>query len=171
MDVSQSPDLIRAKKYCVMFLAFGCNVVLTVWPRSMEVGTGNAAAIVAAKLEEQECELYTIADSNNTQVDGGGGWIAHGANFKGEDDRATMTVTSQSLASLTKGKATEKPPRPSFMITLVHGDHVVFHGDDFEVCQLALTVVSFPDGVSSILLNEKEPPFVSTVLLDFLYGN
>lgn len=134
MDVSQSPDLIRAKKYCVMFLAFGCNVVLTVWPRSMEVGTGNTAAIVAAKLEEQEVELYTIADSNNAEVDDGGGWIAHDANIKGEDSTATMTVTPQSFASPKKSKASEKPPRPSFMITLVHGDHVVFYGDDFEVC-------------------------------------
>lgn len=135
MDVSQSPDLIRAKKHCVMFLAFGCNVVLTVWPRSMEVGTGNTAAIVAAKFEEQEVELYTIADSNNTEpVDGGGGWIAQDANIDGEEDTTTMTVAPQLLASPKKGKAPEKPPRPSFKITLVHGDHVVFYGDDFEVC-------------------------------------
>ncbi|KIM39562.1 hypothetical protein M413DRAFT_447045 [Hebeloma cylindrosporum] len=131
----KSPDLIRAKKHCVMFLAFGCNIVLTVWPRSMEVVTGSAAAIVAAKLEEQEVELYTIADSNNADVggSGSGGWIAHDANTKGEEDNTTTTVALQSLASSPKkGKAPEKPPRPSFMITLVHGDHVVFYGDDFE---------------------------------------
>lgn len=134
MGVSQSADLIHAKKHCVMFLAFGCNVVLTVWPRSMEVGTRNAAAIVAAKFEEQDVEMYTIADSNNAEEDGGGGWIAQGANIKDEDDTTTTAVAPQSLASPKKDKAPEKPPRPSFMITLVHGDHVVFYGDDFEVC-------------------------------------
>jgi len=150
-----------------MFLAFGCNVVLTVWPRSMEVGTGTAAAMMAAKLEEQEVELYTIADLNNTELEGGGGWIAEDANVNGEDETTTTKVDPHSLVGPKKGKVTTKPPRPSFMITLVHGDHVVFYGDDFEVCR-SNNPVSFAHWMSSILLNEKELHFVSVVLFGFL---
>jgi len=159
VHVPQSPDLIRAKKRCVMFLAFGCNVVLTVWPRSMEVGTGNASAILAAKLEEREVELYTIADSSNVEMDGGGGWIAQGANIKGEDDTTTTIVAPQTLASPKKGKAPEKPPRPSFTITLVHGDHVVFYGDDFEVCYSKLTMAYLLIG--SLVFGETRRNLVS----------
>jgi len=123
-----------------MFLAFGCNVVLTVWPRSMEVGIGNSAAMLAVKLEDPEGELYTIADPSNAEVEGGSGWIAEGANVKGEDETTTTAMTTNvdppSLVNPKKGKVAAKPPRPSFMITLVHGDHVVFYGDDFEVCML-----------------------------------
>ena len=158
MHVPQSPDLIRAKKRCVMFLAFGCNVVLTVWPRSMGVGTGNSA-ILAAKLEEREVELYTIADSSNVELDGGVGWIAQGANIKGEDDTTMTTVAPHTLASSKKGKAPEKPPRPSFTITLVHGDHVVFYGDDFEVCCSNLTIAHLLIG--SLVFGETRRNLIS----------
>jgi hypothetical protein len=56
------------------------------------------------------------------------GWIAEDHEDGGEE----------SIEISKKGKAIAKSTKPSFVITLMHGDMIVFYGDEFEVRPLDL---------------------------------
>lgn len=118
---SKYPTMIRAKKTAVVFLALGCNIVITVLPRSVKGSTPKASEEAPAEYEEETNE-------------GTSSWIEKDQiEDLVEEARSSDKKTSASTA---KKKTTAGPAKKdgvSLTFTMAHGDSLVFLGDDFEV--------------------------------------
>ncbi|KAF9524400.1 hypothetical protein CPB83DRAFT_861299 [Crepidotus variabilis] len=115
------PTLIRGKKKAVVFLALGCNIGITVVPRSLKgVSPSHSKNTVA---------LFDERDDNGEDATG---WIDKDQIEELVDEN---DVQGQMSSSFTKKKITaaaaKKDPL-SMTFTMVHGDTLVFWGDDFE---------------------------------------
>lgn len=121
----QGNEVIRAKNKCAILLAMGCTTMLTVTPRSLE------------KMKAVD----SISRSNtpdNSRQDIESGWVA--VDGKVDDELSTEDPGALSVpVGSRKGRgAPKKKDRPSFTLSLYHGDMVVFYGDDFEVLRISL---------------------------------
>ncbi|KAF9483051.1 hypothetical protein BDN70DRAFT_359669 [Pholiota conissans] len=114
-------DLIRAKNKPVTFLALGCTVVLTVTPKSM-----GGLPTLDDKAQDATAESGQLPKTDIVDHDADtGGWIADNHEDGGGGAEESIEITK-------KGKTIAKSTKPSFVITLMHGDMMVFHGDEFE---------------------------------------
>jgi hypothetical protein len=115
-------EVIRAKNKCAALLAMGCTTMLTVTPRSLE-----KMKVPGAKLDPQR----------DAGEDVESGWVAVGGKVNEEpsapaEDLDTPGPPAPDIPMKGRG-APRKKDRPSFNLSLYHGDMVVFYGDDFEV--------------------------------------
>lgn len=124
----QGPATICAKEKCVVFHAFGCNVTVMVTPLSSPKTTPMKVDAV----DVDSLNLITMEDLPLDEPDVNPGWItALDEEDKNEvvedpphEDRERWPATTNT---------SKKAPNRPFLFTLVHGDILVFYGDDFEV--------------------------------------
>ncbi|KAH9479125.1 Protein RCC2-like protein [Psilocybe cubensis] len=106
--VRKGPEILRAKEKCVVIVAFGCDIVMTLTSRSIE------SLSAAQKLPKIN------GDSSGNLISD----LTHSVNL----DEPTV----QAPATLPKVKKSIKAAKSSLTLYLVHGDCVVLDGDDFE---------------------------------------
>ena len=126
--VIQGPATVRAKEKCVLFHAFGCNITVTVTPLSSPKTT---TPIKVDGVDIDSLNLITMDDLPSNEPDVNSCWIT---GFEEEDKDAVHEDRERRPATNSK-KASKRP----FLFTLVHGDVLVFYGDDFEVMNVNFT--------------------------------
>ncbi|KDR80981.1 hypothetical protein GALMADRAFT_222574 [Galerina marginata CBS 339.88] len=107
----KSPHIFRAKKHALTFLALGCDVALTLIPRSMELPSSQDAHVSSPWLNP----------------------LDEGRDIEEENPAIVPSEANQQIPETpAKAKASKKGDRPTFVLTLVHGDMAILYGDDFE---------------------------------------
>jgi hypothetical protein len=122
--VIQGPATIRAKEKCVIFHAFGCNITVMATPLSSKTKT--TAPVKVDGVDIDSLNLITMDDLPPDEPEAVPGWIAG----LDEDDDAVEHYPREEREPTLKKTSNSKR---SFLFTLVHGDVLVFYGDDFEV--------------------------------------
>ncbi|KAF5316310.1 hypothetical protein D9619_006834 [Psilocybe cf. subviscida] len=112
-------EVIRAKKQCAILLAMGCTTLITVTPQSLEKNK-----TPGRKSDPQENPLEDVES----------GWVAVGGTVDDEPGGSAEDVDNPLEPAIIKKRRgpPKKKDRPSFTLSLYHGDMVVFYGDDFE---------------------------------------
>jgi hypothetical protein len=130
----QGPAIVRAKEKCVVFHAFGCNITVMVTPLS----SPKPAPIKVDGVDIDSLNLFTMDDLPSDEPDVNPGWITG----LDEEDKVEMVVDllheNRKCLPVTRTNAKKASKRP-FLFTLVHGDILVFYGDDFEVMNVKFT--------------------------------
>ena len=139
---------INAKEKAVVLVLLGCNMVLTVVPRSLK-GTSSKAK---NHIEDHE-DILTAKDDKLEE--NSAGWIG-----KSDDVDEELPLPEPSLASPKKKAASSNKDAYSLVFSLVHGDALVLFGDEFEVCFIQVPTRQTHE-VHSTISNEREPHFVS----------
>jgi hypothetical protein len=119
--VIQGPVTVRAKEKCVVFHAFGCNITVMVTPLSSPKTT----PIKVDGVDVDSLNLITMDGLPSDEPDVNPVWIT---GLEEEDKDEVHEDRGRRPATNSK-KASKRP----FLFTLVHGDVLVFYGDDFEV--------------------------------------
>lgn len=98
----------------------GCTTLITVTPRS---------------LEKNKTPGHKSDPHENPLEDVESGWVAVGGTVDDEPGGSAEDVDNPSEPAIIKKRRgpPKKKDRPSFTLSLYHGDMVVFYGDDFEV--------------------------------------
>ena len=122
----QGPATVRAKEKCVVFHAFGCNITVMVTPLSSPKTT----PIKVDGVDVDSLNLITMDDLPSDEPDLNPGWVA-GLDEEDKDEVAEDPPHEdrERCPATNSKKASNRP----FLFTLVHGDVLVFYGDDFEV--------------------------------------
>ena len=130
LDYVQGPTTIRAKKKSVVFHAFGCTITVMVTPLSSPKTT----PIKVEGVDIDSLNLITMDDLPLDEPDVNPGWIT-GLDVEGKDelDEDFSREDRERLPATNSKKASKRP----FLFRLVHGDVLVFYGDDFEVMNVA----------------------------------
>jgi hypothetical protein len=121
----QGPATVRAKEKCVVFHAFGCNITVMVTPLS----SSKTTPIKVDGVDVDSLNLITMDDLPSDEPDVNPGWIA---GLDEEDKDGVVEDPSHEDRERWPATNSKKANRP-FLFTLVHGDVLVFYGDDFEV--------------------------------------
>ncbi|KAF8159232.1 hypothetical protein B0H34DRAFT_702579 [Crassisporium funariophilum] len=120
----KGPEVIRAKKKCVVFHSFGCEIVMTATAL-----TTACAAVAVGKTERPNLDtLLPMEDIDLEEQDLGNGWVEA---MEEKEEEPTEEAVSEDKEVAYK-PVSKKALKRSLVITLVHGDVVVFYGDDFE---------------------------------------
>jgi len=129
----QGPATVRAKEKCVVFHAFGCNMTVMVTPLSSPKTT----PIKVDGVDIDSLNLITMDDLPSVEPEVNPGWIT-GLEEEGKDeaDEDLLRKDRERLPATNSKKASKKSP---FIFRLVHGDVLVFYGDDFEVMNANFT--------------------------------
>ena len=145
----QGPATVRAKEKCVVFHAFGCNITVMVTPLS----SPRTTPIKVDGADVDSLNLIIMDGLPLDEPDVNPGWIT-GLDEEEKDE----VVEAPPHEDRERWPATTNPKRASnrpILFTLVHGDVLVFYGDDFEVmnvnvywqsCSLFLAVFSKASG-------------------------
>ena len=131
----QGPAIVRAKEKCVVFHAFGCNITVMVTPLS----SSKTTPIKVDGVDIDSLNLITMADLPSDEPDVNAGWIAASGLDEEDKDEVVEDPSHEDgecrPATNVKGKKALNRP---FLFTLVHGDVLIFYGDDFEVMNVKI---------------------------------
>ena len=125
--VIQGPATVHAKEKCVLFHAFGCNITVMVTPLSSPKTT----PIKVDGVDIDSLNLITMDDLPSNEPDVNPSWITG----LEEEDKDEVHEDRERRPATNSKKASKRP----FLFTLVHGDVLVFYGDDFEVMIVKFT--------------------------------
>ena len=123
----QGPATVRAKEKCVVFHAFGCNITVIVTPLSSKT-----TPVKVDGVDIDSLSLIPMDNLPSDEPDVNPGWIA-GLNEEDEDEDEDEAIEDPSHEDRERLPATNSKKASPFLFTLVHGDVLVFYGDDFEV--------------------------------------
>ena len=130
--VIQGPATIRAKEKCVVFHAFGCNITVMVTPLSPP----KATIIKVDGVDIDSLNLITMDDLPSDELDVNPGWIT---GLEEDDKVEVVEDLSHEDKERWPASNSKKASKRPFLFTLVHGDVLVFYGDDFEVMNVKFT--------------------------------
>ena len=131
--VIQGPATVRAKEKCVVFHAFGCNITVMVTPLSPPPKT---TPIKVDGVDIDSFNLFTMDDLPSDEPDVNPGWIT---GVDEEDKNEVVGDLSRENRERWPASNSKKASKRPFLFTLVHGDILVFYGDDFEVMIVKFT--------------------------------
>jgi hypothetical protein len=123
--VIQGPATVRAKEKCVVFHAFGCNIIVMVAPLSSKTTPVKVDGFDIGSLS-----LIPMDNLPSDEPDVNPGWIA---SLDEEDEDEAVEEPSHEDRERWPATNSKKASNRPFLFTLVHGDVLVFYGDDFEV--------------------------------------
>ena len=123
--VIKGPSTIRAKEKCVVFHAFGCNITVMVTPLSSKTTPMKVDGVDIDSLN-----LITMDNLPSDEPDVNPSWIA---SLDEEDKDEMVEDPSHEDRDRCPANNSKKASSRPFLFTLVHGDVLVFFGDDFEV--------------------------------------
>jgi hypothetical protein len=128
MPALRQGSVLPARSKTVAMLCLGADVELNVAPASgfpSVSRNGALAKSVSAPLARQSA----------IRVDEDDDWDPFGSPLTSEDE----ALSTRLAASLSRNRVKASKQPESMLVTLVHGDMLLFSGDDFEVSTIALS--------------------------------